>query len=119
MLVAYLDLVAKFCCIPLIYCIRKELVPEIKMNCSCQLWATPSNSQTSCGEGKAKLVQNEVKHFLIEMDMTFWSPVALLLTTLSRKVGQKDNAVGKQVEEERVRVQRNGFDLELELKEAC
>lgn len=51
--------------------------------------------------------------------MIFWSPLALLLTTLRRKVGQKENAFGKQVEEEKMGVQRNGFDLELELKEAC
>lgn len=64
--------------------------------------------------------QNKIKHFfLIEMDMTFWSPLALLLTTLRREVGQKENAFGKQIEERRMRVQRNGFDLELELKEAC
>lgn len=65
------------------------------------------------------MVQNKVKHFLIEMDITFRSPFALLLTTLRRKVGQKDNVFGKQVVEDKVRVQRNGFDLELELKEAC
>lgn len=65
------------------------------------------------------MVQNEVKHFLIQMDMTFWSPRALLLTTLRRKVGQKENAFGSQVEEERMRVQRNRFDLEFDLKEAC